>query len=64
MKVSLTNAIDKVNSHQTFLHRQDHFLTPPLPRLLYNALILFLIAYTALFPNLSKKLKVTLSNAK
>ena len=33
------NVIDKVNSSLKFLHRQNRFLTPPLRRLLSNALI-------------------------
>ena len=61
------NVIDKINSRLKFLHRQNRFLTPPLRRLLCNALIqpLFDYACTAWFPNLSKKLKIkTSSNAK
>ena len=43
------NAIDKINSRLKFLHRQNRFLTPPLRRLLCNALMqpLFDYAYTA-----------------
>ena len=33
------NVIDKINSRLKFLHRQNRFLTPPLSRLLCNALI-------------------------
>ena len=33
------NVIDKVNSRLKFLHRQNRFLTPPLSRLLCDALI-------------------------
>ena len=33
------NVIDKVNSPLKFLHRRNRFLTPPLSRLLCNALI-------------------------
>ena len=33
------NVIDKINSRLKFLHRQNRFLTPPLRRLLCNALI-------------------------
>ena len=56
------NVIDKVNLRLKFLHRQNHFLTPPLRRLLCNALIqpLFDYACTAWFSNLSKRLKLRL----
>ena len=56
------NAIDKLNSRLKFLHRQNCFLTPSLHRLLCNALIqpYFHYAWTALFPNLSKKLRLRL----
>ena len=56
------NVIDKINSRLKFLHRQNRFLTPPLRRLLCNALIqpLFDYACTAWFPNLSKKLRIRL----
>ena len=56
------NVIDKINSRLKFLHRQNRFLTPPLCRLLCNALIqpLFDYACTAWFPNLSKKLRLRL----
>ena len=49
------NVIEKLNSGLTFLHRQNHFLTPPLRRLLCNALIqpLFDYACIAWFSNLS-----------
>ena len=51
------NVIDKVNSRLKFLLRQNRFLTPPLRRLLCNALIqpLFDYACTAWFSNLSKR---------
>ena len=54
------NVIDKINSRLKFLHRQNRFLTPPLRRLLCNALIqpIFDYACTAWFPNLSKKLSL------
>ena len=54
------NVIDKVNSRLKSLHRR--FLTPPLRRLLCNALIqsLFDYACTAWFSNLSKRLKLHL----
>ena len=39
------NVIDKVNSCLKFLHRQNCFLTPPLCRLLCNALIQPLFDY-------------------
>ena len=54
------NGIDKIDSRLKFLHRQNRFLTPPLRRLLCNALIqpLFDYACTAWFPNLSKKLRL------
>ena len=54
------NGIDKIDSRLNFLHRQNRFLTPPLRRLLCNALIqpLFDYACTAWFPNLSKKLRL------
>ena len=54
------NVIDKVNSHLKF--RQNHFLTPPLHRLLCNAMIqpLFDYACTTWFSNLSKRLKLCL----
>ena len=50
------NIIDKVNSRLKFLVRQNCFLTPPLHRLLCNALIqpLFDYACTVWFSNLSK----------
>ena len=56
------NVIDKINSRVKFLHRQNRFLTPPLGRLLCNALIqpLFDYAYIVWFPNLSKKLRLIL----
>ena len=56
------NVIDEINSRLKFLHRQNRFLTPPLRRLLCNALIqpLFDYACTAWFPNLSKKLRLRL----
>ena len=56
------NVIDKINSRLKFLHRQNRFLTPPLRRLLCNALIqpLFDYACTVWFPNLSKKLRLRL----
>ena len=56
------NVIDKINSRLKFLHRQNRFLTPPLRRLLCNALIqpLFDYACTAWFPNLLKKLRLRL----
>ena len=56
------NVIDKVNSLLKFLHRQNRFLTPPLRRLLCNALIQLLFDYacTAWFSNLSKRLKLSL----
>ena len=56
------NGFDKINSRLKFLHRQNRFLTPPLRRLLCNALIqpLFDYACTAWFPNLSKKLRLRL----
>ena len=54
------NATDKVNSRLKFLLRQNCFLTPPLRRLLCNALIqpVFDYACTAWFPDLSKKLRL------
>ena len=56
------NVIDKVNSHLKFLHRQNRFLTPPLHRLLCNALTqpLFDSTCTAWFSNPSKRLKLYL----
>ena len=56
------NVIDKVNSRLKFLHRQNCFLTPPLCRLLCNALIQPLLDYacTAWFSNFSKRLKLRL----
>ena len=56
------NVIDKVNSRLKFLHRQNHFLTTPLRRLLCEALIQlhFDYACTAWFSNLSKRLKLCL----
>ena len=52
----------KVNWRLKFLQRQNHFLTPPLRELLCNALIqpLFDYSSTALFSNLSKRLKLRL----
>ena len=54
--------IDKINSGLQFLHIQNHFLTHPLCRLLCNPLIQPYFDYvcTAWFPNLSKKLRLTL----
>ena len=45
-----------------FLHRQNHFLTPPLRRRLCNALIQPLFDYvcTAWFSNVLKKLRLRL----
>ena len=64
------NVIDKINSRLKFLQKQNRFLTfpppppplPPLHRILCNALIQphFVYACTAWFPNLSKKLRLTL----
>ena len=56
------NIIDKVNSRLKFLHRQNRFLTPPLHRLLGNALIQSIFDYTCTvwFSNLSKRLKLLL----
>ena len=56
------NVIDKVNLRLKFLHRQNRFLTPPLRRLLCNALTqpFFDYACTAWFSNLSKRLKLRL----
>ena len=56
------NAIDKIYSRLKFLHKQNHFLIPPLCRLLCNALIqpLFDCACTAWFSNLSKKVRLRL----
>ena len=53
------NEIDKINLRLKLLLRQNHFLTPPLRRLLCNALIQPLFDYlcTAWLPNLSKKLR-------
>ena len=39
------NVIDKINSRVKFLHRQNRFLTPPLRRILFNALIQPLLGY-------------------
>ena len=39
------NVIDKVNLCLKFLHRQNHFLTPPLRKLLRNPLIQPLFDY-------------------
>ena len=39
------NIIAKINSCLKFLQRQNHFLTPPLHRLLFNALIQPLFDY-------------------
>ena len=62
------NVIDKINSRLKFLLRQNRFLTPPLRRLLCNALIqpLFDYACTAWFPSKSfKETKIkNSSNAK
>ena len=54
------NVIDNANSRLKFLLRQNCFLTPPLRRLLCNALIqpLFDYASKAWFSNLSKRLKL------
>ena len=54
------NVIDKLNSRLKFLHTQNCFLTPPLRRLLCNALIQALFDYTctACFSNLSIRLKL------
>ena len=60
----LNKVIDKVNSRLKFLHRQNCFLTRPLCGLLYNALIQppFNYGSTAWFPDLSKKLRVTVQS--
>ena len=57
---------DKINSSLKFLHRQSHFLTPSLHRLLCNSLIqpLFDYAWTAWFPNVSKKVRLRLKTKK
>ena len=49
----------KVNARLKFLHRKNKYLTPNLCRLLCNALIQphFDYAYSAWYPNVSKKLK-------
>ena len=54
------NVNDKVNLRLKFLLRQNRFLTPPLSRLLCNAVIqtLFNNASTAWISNLSKRLKL------
>ena len=59
------NVIDKVNLRLKFLHRQNRLLTPPLRRLLCNALIQPLFDYvcTAWFSNLSKVLKLRLQTS-
>ena len=50
------NVIDKVNARLKFLHRQNRFLTPPLRRLLCNALInFFLIMFAQLDFQISQK---------
>ena len=53
------NEIDKINLRLKLPLRQNRFLTPPLRRLLCNALIQPLFDYlcTAWLPNLSKKLR-------
>ena len=60
----LNKVIDKVNSRLKFLHRQNCFLTRPLCGLLYNALIQppFNYGSTGWFPDLSKKLRVTVQS--
>ena len=58
------NIIDKVNLRLKFLHRQNHFLTPSLHRLLCNAIIHPLFDYTCtclIFESL-KKIKITSSS--
>ena len=56
------NVIDKINSRLKFVHRQNRFLTPPLRRLLCNALMQppFDYACISWFPSLSKKLRLRL----
>ena len=56
------NVIDKLNSRLKFLHRQNCFSTPPLRKLLCNALTqpFFVYAFIAWFPILSKKLRLRL----
>ena len=51
--------INKINSRLKFLHRKNKFLTPALPRLLFNALIQphFDYASSAWYPNLTQKMK-------
>ena len=51
--------INKINNKLKFLYRKNRFLTPTLRRLLSNALIQphFDYAYSAWYPNLTKKLK-------
>ena len=61
------NVIDKINLRFKFLYRQNRFLTPPLCKLLCNALIKPLSDYgcTNLVSKSSKKTKIkTSSNAK
>ena len=54
------NVIDKVNLFLKFLHRQNHFLTLPLGRLMQCTEPLFDHACTAWFSNISKRLKLCL----
>ena len=51
--------INKINSRLKFLHRKNKLLTPPLRRLLCNALIQlhFDYASSAWYPNLTQKMK-------
>ena len=62
MWIMVVNVISKVNSRLKFLHRQNRFffLTYPLRRLLFNALIqpFFHYGCIAWFLNLSKKIGV------
>ena len=56
------NLIDEINSHLKFLLRQNRILTPPLRRVLCNAVMQprFDYACTAWFPYLSKKVRLRL----
>ena len=56
------NVVHKINSRPKFLHTPNCFLTPPLHRLLYNALIQPLSNYvcTAWFLTLSKNVRLRL----
>ena len=59
------HVINKINSRLRFLYRQNRYLSFPLRRLLWNAMIqpFFDYACNAWYPNINKKLKTLLQAA-